>query len=86
MTLPSRRFNRKIGIHSGKHFDPLGNPISAEQFEAKRDAWLPSAADKSYVKSLMKPVVEPGKMAHWLGAPARGINGKPIDFEYIRRA
>jgi len=86
LTLPSRRFNRKIGIHSGKHFDPLGNPISAEQFEAKRDAWLPSAADKSYVKSLMKPVVEPGKMAHWLAAPARGINGKPIDFEYIRRA
>jgi hypothetical protein len=25
-------------------------------------------------------------MAHWISAPARGINGKPIEFEYIRRA
>ena len=31
-------------------------------------------------------IVEPGKMAHWIAAPARGINGKPLDFEYVRRA
>jgi benzoyl-CoA 2,3-dioxygenase component B len=32
----------------------------------------------------MKPVVEPGKFANWIAPPARGINGKPIDFEYVR--
>jgi benzoyl-CoA 2,3-dioxygenase component B len=32
----------------------------------------------------MKAVVEPGKFANWIAAPARGINGKPVDFEYVR--
>ncbi len=83
--LPHRRFNRKMGVHSGQFFDPAGNPISEAEFEAKRAEWLPTADDKAYVKHLMKPVLEPGKMANWIAAPARGINGQPIDFEYIRR-
>jgi benzoyl-CoA 2,3-dioxygenase component B len=86
LKLPSRRFNRKMGVHSGKWFDPAGQPITREQFEAHRAEWLPSAEDKAYVQQLMRPVLEPGKMAHWIAAPARGINGKPIEFEYIRRA
>ncbi len=46
-----------------------------------------NAEDKSYLQSLMaEAVLEPGKMAHWIAPPMRGINGKPIDFEYIRRA
>jgi benzoyl-CoA 2,3-dioxygenase component B len=84
--LPSRRFNRSMGIHHGFHFDPEGNPISAEEFARRRDEWLPSADDKAYIKNLMKPVLGPGQMAHWIAAPARGINGQPLDFEYIRRA
>lgn len=84
--LPHRRFNRKIGIYAGSHFDPEGRPISKEEFEARAGDWLPSSEDKTYIKSLMHPVLEPGKMAHWIAAPARGINGKPLDFEYIRRA
>jgi benzoyl-CoA 2,3-dioxygenase component B len=32
----------------------------------------------------MKPVLEPGKMANWIAAPRRGINGQPIEFEYVR--
>ena len=51
-----------------------------------RDQWLPTPADKAYIQNLMKPVLEPGKMANWIAAPARGINHKPINFEYIRRA
>jgi benzoyl-CoA 2,3-dioxygenase component B len=86
LRLPNKRFNRKMGIHSGGFFDPDGNPISEEVFKARHDEWLPSAKDKEYINSLMKPVLEPGKMANWVAAPARGINGKPIDFEYIRRA
>jgi len=33
----------------------------------------------------MQPVLERGKMAQWIAAPPRGINGQPLDFEYIRR-
>jgi benzoyl-CoA 2,3-dioxygenase component B len=84
--LPSRRFNRKMGIHSGHWFDPAGNPVSQQDWEARQGEWLPSAADKEWIKQLMQPVLEPGKMAHWIAAPARGINGQPIEFEYIRRA
>jgi benzoyl-CoA 2,3-epoxidase subunit B len=32
----------------------------------------------------MKAVYEPGKMANWIAPPSRGINGKPIDYEYVR--
>jgi len=85
LKLPSRRFNRTMGIYRGFHFDPEGHPISAEEFERRRSEWLPSEADKQYVRGLMVPVLERGKMANWIAAPARGINGQPIDFEYVRR-
>ena len=32
----------------------------------------------------MVPVVERGRFASWIAPPARGINGHPIDFEYVR--
>jgi benzoyl-CoA 2,3-dioxygenase component B len=32
----------------------------------------------------MRPVTEPGKMANWIAPPAKGIDGKPLDFEYVR--
>jgi benzoyl-CoA 2,3-epoxidase subunit B len=86
LKLPSRRFNRKMGIYAGQTFDPNGRPISQDDFERGRDGWLPSEADRLYVKSLMRPVLEPGCMANWIAAPARGINGQPIEFQYIRRA
>jgi benzoyl-CoA 2,3-dioxygenase component B len=86
LTLPSRRFHRAVGIHGGLHFDPAGQPISKETWERLQCEWLPSEADERYVKSLMSaPVLEPGKMAHWIAPPARGIKGHPIDFEYVRR-
>jgi benzoyl-CoA 2,3-dioxygenase component B len=75
-----------MGIHSGGSFDPDGNPISEEEFKARRDEWLPTEKDREYIKNLMKPVLEPGKMANWVAAPARGVHGKPVEFEYIRRA
>ncbi len=83
--LPHRRFNRKMGIYAGHFFDPEGRPISKEEFERRRYEWLPSESDKIYVKNLMLPVLERGKMAHWIAAPERGIKGQPVDFEYIRR-
>ena len=46
--------------------------------------WLPSAADRAFVASLMGRVAEPGKFANWIAPPARGINNQPVDFEYVR--
>jgi benzoyl-CoA 2,3-dioxygenase component B len=86
LALPHRRFNRRMGIYRDMCFDPAGRIISREQFDARRDEWLPTAKDREHIRTLMQPVLEPGKMAHWLGAPARGINGQPLDFEYVRRA
>jgi benzoyl-CoA 2,3-epoxidase subunit B len=86
LRLPSRRFNRKMGIYSGHFFDPAGNPITDEEFNRRRFEWLPGEKDKIFVRNLMQPVLERGKMANWIAAPNTGINGKPIDFEYIRRA
>jgi benzoyl-CoA 2,3-epoxidase subunit B len=85
LRLPSRRFNRKMGLHSGTPFDLGGSPVTAEEFEARRKEWLPNEADREHVKNLMQPVLEQGKMAHWIAAPARGINAQPLDFEYVRR-
>ncbi len=82
--LPDRKFHRRQGIYSGAHFDPKGNPMTADAWEAMRDTWLPTADDRAYVKSLMKPVYEPGKMANWIAAPRRGINRQAVDFEYVR--
>ena len=63
---------------------PDGQVVSEAEWNARRDQWLPTREDEAYVASLMKPVVEPGKFANWIAAPARGINGKPVDFEYVR--
>ena len=63
-----------------------GKPIAAELWAAAQDRWLPSDADRAFVKSLMKPVTEPGKMAAWIAPPDRGINALAVDYEYVRLA
>ncbi len=68
----------------GHFFDPDGDAITAEQFEAKRAEWLIRDEDLVYAKSLMQPVHEPGKIANWIAPPRRGINGQPFEFEYVR--
>jgi len=82
--IPHRRFNRSMGIYAGHCYDPQGNPISEEQFEARRSEWLPTEEDYTYIRSLMKPVYEPGKFADWIAPPAKGVQGAPIDFEYVK--
>jgi benzoyl-CoA 2,3-dioxygenase component B len=37
-----------------------------------------------YVRSLMIPVHEPGRMASWIAPPATGIHQKPVDYDYVR--
>jgi benzoyl-CoA 2,3-dioxygenase component B len=84
VTLPDTKFHRRQGIYAGHHFDPEGHLVTAAEFEANRDRWLPTDADRAFVTSLMHAVVEPGKMANWIAAPSRGIDGKPVEYEYVR--
>ncbi len=58
--------------------------ITEAEWDAQHRAWLPNEADEAYVKSLMQPVYERGKIASWIAPPPSGINGQPIDFEYVR--
>ncbi len=84
VTLPDRRFFRRQGIYAGHTFDPSGQLIDADVYASKLSTWLPTADDRAYVKSLMKPVYGPGKMANWIAAPKRGINRQSVEFEYVR--
>jgi benzoyl-CoA 2,3-epoxidase subunit B len=85
LTLPSRRFHRAVGIYAGVHATPSGELVSTDEWERRRDEWLPSASDVAFVKSLMtQPVLEPGKIANWIAPPRRGIKGRPVEFEYAR--
>jgi len=84
LKLPHRAFHRAIGAFAGVHVSPDGRVVSDAEWEAKRGAWLPTSEDEAYVASLMTPVVEPGKFAGWIAPPARGINGQPVDFQYVR--
>ena len=86
LTLPSRRFNRHMGVYRGRHFDVHGNPITQEEFQRRRGEWLPTETDKVHIKNLMQPALEIGKMANWIAIPDRGIKGLPWDYEYIRLA
>jgi benzoyl-CoA 2,3-dioxygenase component B len=82
--LPHKAFNRRVGSHAGLFVAPDGRIADAVAWQARQGDWLPSAADRAFVASLMGRVVEPGKFANWIAPPARGIDDKPIDFEYVR--
>jgi benzoyl-CoA 2,3-epoxidase subunit B len=86
LTLPSRRFHRRIGAHAGLFVDPQGQLLTEEAWNAHRDRWLPTEADRAFVKSLMqRPVLDPRQMAGWIAAPKQGVKGRPVDYEYVRR-
>lgn len=82
--LPSVRFHRLVGSYAGTQFDPDGNVLTESEWEKRKHEWLPTDEDRSYVKNCMFLVTDQGKFANWIAPPARGIHGKPVDFEYIR--
>ncbi|HAN32046.1 MAG TPA: benzoyl-CoA 2,3-epoxidase subunit BoxB [Myxococcales bacterium] len=84
MALPNRRFHRRQGLYAEQNFDLEGNPITEAEFEANRDVWLRTDADLAYVRTLMKPCHEKGKIANWIAPPRNGVDGKPFEFEYVR--
>ncbi|MFO1010613.1 MAG: benzoyl-CoA 2,3-epoxidase subunit BoxB [Planctomycetota bacterium] len=82
--LPHRRFNRKIGEWAAGRFDVDGNPIDEATWQKRVGEWLPTDADRSFVKSLMKPVYGAGQYASWIAPPAKGIDNQALDFEYVK--
>ena len=36
------------------------------------------------MKSLMYAVTKPGEFAHWIAPPPRGIEGRPVEHEYVK--
>ena len=84
LRLPHRRFHRGVGPCAGLYFDPDGKAISDAEWKANEARWLPTAEDRAFVQSLMHPVFERGKVASWIAPPPKGINGMPIDFEYVK--
>ncbi|HLT38673.1 MAG TPA: benzoyl-CoA 2,3-epoxidase subunit BoxB [Enhygromyxa sp.] len=84
LTLPSPRFHRHQGIYAGHHFNPDGQLIDADEFEANKHRWLLVPADNDYLLSIMKPCHEPGKFANWIAPPSKGIEGQPIDYQYVK--
>lgn len=86
LRLPHRGFHRAIGNFAELRVAPDGRVVTQAECDARRDDWLPTAADQAFIASLMTPVVEPGMFAGWIAPPARGINGQPIEFGYVRLA
>jgi benzoyl-CoA 2,3-epoxidase subunit B len=84
LRLPHVGFNRQVGLFAGAHITPDGTITDAAAWAAGQPSWLPTPADKAHVESLMRPVYEPGKIAAWLAPPRNGINGQPLDYEYVR--
>jgi benzoyl-CoA 2,3-dioxygenase component B len=84
LQVPHKAFHRNIGALAGVKLSPDGRVVSEAEWNGKRDEWLPSEQDRSFVASLMGRVVEPGKFANWIAPPVMGINRQPIDFQYVR--
>ena len=84
LRLPHRGFHRAIGTFGQSRVSPDGRVVGQAEWDARRAEWLPTPEDQEFVESLMVPVVERGKFASWIAPPARGINGNPVDFEYVR--
>ncbi len=84
LELPHRAFHRLIGGFAGVYVAPDGQLLTETEWRQRVGEWLPTEADHAFVATLMQPVTEPGVMANWISPPSRGINGQPIDFEYVK--
>jgi benzoyl-CoA 2,3-dioxygenase component B len=83
LKLPHIAFNRRVGAFAGIEASPDGELLGADEWARRKAAWLPTDVDKAHVRSLMRAVYEPGKIAAWIAPPRQGINGKPFDYDYV---
>ncbi len=83
LSLPHVAFNRHIGEFRDAEATPTGDLVSAAEWQATREHYLPSSDDMAFIESLMKPETQPGKYANWIAPPKVGIDNKPGDYEYV---
>jgi benzoyl-CoA 2,3-dioxygenase component B len=81
LRLPHAGFHRAVGAFADVTVTPDGRIVTPGEWEAQRGEWLPGDADREHVRSLMRPVTEPGRMAGWIAPPSVGVHQKPADFE-----
>jgi len=86
LRLPHRGFHREVGVFSGHTISPEGRIVSQDEWHRFAGKWLPSSDDRLFVRSLMIAVREVGRIAAWIAPPAKGINDRPWDWEYVRTA
>ncbi len=85
LTLPHKRFHRAQGVYAGLHFDPQGRFVTPDEWEKRKDDWIVNDRDRDVLANLMtEAVVKPGEFAGWIAPPPRGIDGQPLDFEYVK--
>jgi benzoyl-CoA 2,3-dioxygenase component B len=82
--VPHKAFNRQIGSLAAARVSPEGTVMTADAWNVRVRDWLPSAEDRAFVQSLMGRVVEPGRFANWISPPTAGINGQPVECDYVR--
>jgi benzoyl-CoA 2,3-dioxygenase component B len=86
LKLPHIAFNRQVGAFAPIEASPDGEKLSAGEWERRRGQWLPTDVDKTHVRTLMQPVYERGRIAAWIAPPRNGINGKPVEYDYVHLA
>ena len=78
------RFRRQIGIWAGMPTAPDGQPISAGRVRRAQGEWLPTDGRRGLRQ---EPDAAGGRARQdggWIAPPDRGINGLPVDYEYVK--
>ena len=85
LKLPHRAFNRRVGEFAGVHASPSGEILTPDEFASRQDDWLPDQGDLEFLLSLMEEKQRgTGEFAGWIAPPKAGINGQPVDYEYVK--
>lgn len=84
LELPHKAFHRRIGTFGKSWISPKGDVVTEDAWRKREASWLPTDKDHAFLQALMGRVAEPGKFAHWISPPARGIDNKSENFEYVR--
>ncbi len=82
--LAHKGFHRRIGVFAESKISPDGRVVSEAEWTHRETDWLPTTADHTFVQALQGRVAEPGKFANFIAPPNRGIDNKPVNFEYVR--
>jgi benzoyl-CoA 2,3-dioxygenase component B len=85
LKLPHKAFMRAIGEFANMHVSINGDVMTEDEWNSKKDEWLPSELDLQFLLSLMEESSpEPGEYAGWIAPPKAGINGQPVGYEYVK--